>query len=389
LNFEVSPHRDAPFAQEIEHSLKSRIAVFIVIIQTILLFGHWFLYETLAAFFPTPDGRPRFWLGLTLALLSVSFVAASLLAWQSFNIAVRVFYSIAAVWMGILNFCFLAAGSCWILWGVAHLTGLHPDRRLLATVIFGIALATSLYGLVNAAWTRVTRVTVRLPNLPASWRGRIAALVSDTHLGHVRGHRFLRRIVTMLNRLQPDIVMIAGDVYDGTVADLNWLAAPLKKLTAPLGAFFVAGNHEEFSDPAKYLNAVNRVGVRVLKNEKVVVDGLQIVGIDYRDSVNDDHFRNMIRRAAVDRTQASILLTHAPDRVKISQEEGLSLQLSGHTHGGQLFPFTWITKRIYGKFVYGLQRLGDFLVYTSYGAGTWGPPLRVGTKPEIVLIQFE
>jgi predicted MPP superfamily phosphohydrolase len=369
--------------------LKSRIAVFVVIIQTILFFGHWFLYETLTAFFPTPDGQPRFWLELTLAILSVSFIAASLLAWSSFNIAARIFYSIAAVWMGILNFCFLAACSCWMLWGAARLAGLHPDRRFLTTVIFGIALATSLYGLVNAAWTRVTRVTVKLPNLPASWRGRIAALVSDTHLGHVRGHRFLRRIVAMLNRLQPDIVLIAGDVYDGTVADLNRLAAPLTKLSVPFGAFFVAGNHEEFSDPTKYLNAVNRVGVRVLKNEKVVVDGLQIVGIDYRDSVNDDHFRNTIRRAAVDRTQASILLTHAPDRVKISQEEGFSLQLSGHTHGGQLFPFTWITQRIYGKFVYGLQRLGDFFVYTSYGAGTWGPPLRVGTKPEIVLIQFE
>jgi uncharacterized protein len=388
-NYEVLPHWDARFAQEIEYSLKSRIAVFVAIIQTILLLGHWFLYETLAAFFPAADGQPRFWLKLTLALLSVSFIAASLLAWRSFNVAARLFYSIAAVWMGILNFCFLAACSCWMLWGAARLAGLQPDRELLATIIFGIALATSLYGLVNAAWTRVTRVTVKLPNLPVSWRGRIAALVSDTHLGHVRGHRFLRRIVTMINRLQPDIVLIAGDVYDGTVADLNRLAAPLTKLSAPFGAFFVAGNHEEFSDPSKYLNAVNRVGVRVLKNEKVVVDGLQIVGIDYRDSVNDDHFRNTIRLTAVDRTQASILLTHAPDRVKISQEEGFSLQLSGHTHGGQLFPFTWITQRIYGKFVYGLQRLGDFFVYTSYGAGTWGPPLRVGTKPEIVLIHFE
>jgi predicted MPP superfamily phosphohydrolase len=259
----------------------------------------------------------------------------------------------------------------------------------LAAVIFGVALATSLYGIVNAAWTRVTRLTVKLPNLPASWRGRIAALVSDTHLGHLRGPRFLRRIVAMLNLLKPDIVLIAGDLYDGTVADLDQLAEPLAKLSPPLGAYFVAGNHEEFSEHTKYLRAVNRVGVRVLNNEKVVVDGLQIVGIHYRDSVDDDHFREMIRHAAIDRAQASILLTHAPDRVKISEEEGFSLQLSGHTHGGQLFPFTWITSRIYGKFVYGLQRLGNLMVYTSYGAGTWGPPLRVGTKPEMVLIRFE
>jgi len=113
------------------------------------------------------------------------------------------------------------------------------------------------------------------------------------------------------------------------------------------------------------------------------------VGVHFRDSTNDEHLRAILRRADVDRNRASILLTHAPDRVNIAEEEGISLQLSGHTHGGQFFPFTWITSRIYGKFVYGLQRLGTLLVYTSYGAGTWGPPFRLGTTPEIVLIQFE
>jgi hypothetical protein len=116
---------------------------------------------------------------------------------------------------------------------------------------------------------------------------------------------------------------------------------------------------------------------------------LQIVGAHFRESTNDERLRTVLRGAALDRDRASILLTHAPDRLKIAEEEGISLQLSGHTHGGQFFPFTWITSRLYGKFVYGLQRLGNLLVYTSYGAGTWGPPLRVGTTPEIVLIQFE
>jgi hypothetical protein len=174
-SFEVFQHRDAPFAPENEYSLRSRIAVFVVIIQAILFLGHWFLYETFTAFFPTPDGHPRLWLEVTLSLLSISFVGASLLAWRSFDMVVRVLYSVAAVWMGILNFCFLGACFCWALWGAARLAGLNPDRRLLATIIFGTALAVSLYGIVNAAWTRVTRITVKLPNLPASWRGCIPA----------------------------------------------------------------------------------------------------------------------------------------------------------------------------------------------------------------------
>jgi predicted MPP superfamily phosphohydrolase len=369
--------------------VRSRIAVFVVIIQSVLFLTHWFLYETWAAFWLPAGaaGLPK--LQVALALLSVSFVVASLLAWRSSHVAVRILYRISAVWLGFLSFGFLAACACWIVYGGSILFGIHPSRRILVSVFLGAAVLASLFGVVNAAWTRVRRVVVKLPNLPESWRGRVAALVSDTHLGHVRGARFLRRIVSTLTRLKPDIVFIAGDMYDGTVAKVNEMAAPLARLAAPWGAYFVAGNHEEFSDPSKYLDAVRQSGVRVLNNEKVTVDGLQIVGVHYRDSANDDSFRAALRATAVDRTRASILLTHAPDRLSITEEEGFSLQLSGHTHGGQFFPFTWITSRLYGKFVYGLQRLGNLLVYTSYGAGTWGPPLRVGTSPEIVLLQFE
>jgi predicted MPP superfamily phosphohydrolase len=369
--------------------VRMRIVVFVAVIQSILFLAHWFLYETWKAFWVTPGQPGNSDLQVALALLSVSFVTASLLAWRSSHVAVRVFYTMAAVWLGFLSFCFYAACSAWVIYGGARLLGLQPNGRVLAVALVGFALLASLYGVANAAWTRVRRVTVKLPNLPQSWRGRVAALVSDVHLGHVRGHGFVQRIVAMLTRLRPDIVFIGGDLYDGTVARVSELAAPWAKLVAPLGAYFVTGNHEEFSDHTKYLNAVEQSGVRILNNEKVTVDGLQIVGVHHRDSTNDDRFRQVLRQADVDRGRASILLTHTPDRVKIAEEEGISLQLSGHTHGGQFFPYTWITSRLYGKFVYGLQRLGKMLVYISYGAGTWGPPLRVGTTPEIVLIQFE
>lgn len=369
--------------------MRSRIAVFVVVVQTVLFLAHWFLYETWTAFWAAPAVPQISGLQITLALLSVSFVLASLLAWRSSHVLVRILYTISAVWLGTLTFCFLAACLCWTIYGGALILGLHPDRRELVVVLFLLALMASLYGVVNAAWTRVRRVSITLPNLPESWRGRVAALVTDTHLGHVRGFRFMRRIVTTLTRLRPDIVFIAGDMYDGTVARVRDLAQPWARLAAPLGAFFVLGNHEEFTDSTKYLDAVQHSGVRVLNNEKVTVDGLQIVGVHYRDSTNDERFRSVLRGADLDRDRASILLTHAPDRLQIAEEEGFSLQLSGHTHGGQFFPFTWITSRIYGKFVYGLQRLGNLVVYVSYGAGTWGPPLRLGTTPEIVLIQFD
>lgn len=129
--------------------------------------------------------------------------------------------------------------------------------------------------------------------------------------------------------------------------------------------------------------------MRVLKGEKVLLDGMQIVGVYDHDLANAERLRWILQSVALDRSGPSILLAHTPSRLAVAEEAGISLQLSGHTHRGQLFPFTWLTRRIFGDYTYGLQRLGELMVYTSSGAGTWGPPLRVGTQPELVLIRFE
>jgi predicted MPP superfamily phosphohydrolase len=347
------------------------------------------VYDTWAAFWQGPDPLGISKLKLALILLSFTFVGASLLAFRYSQPLVRMFYTFTAVWLGILSFCFFAAASCWILLAIIRLLGLQVERRPLAGVLFGLALLASFYGIINAAWMRVKRITVKLPNLPESWRGRVAALVTDAHLGHVRGRGFMRRIINLLRRMEPDVVFIAGDLYDGTKANFDRLASPWTELAAPLGAYFVTGNHEEFSNPAKYVDAIKRCGVQVLGNRSVTIDGLQIIGVHYRDSTNEQRFRSVLQQAAVNRDRPSILLTHSPNRLPIAEDEGISLQLSGHTHGGQFFPFTWIASRIFGEYTYGLKRFGDLMVYTSSGAGTWGPPMRVGTNPEIVLIRFE
>jgi uncharacterized protein len=366
-----------------------RIFFFVAIIQAILFGSHWFVYRTWTAFQPPPDAAGISAPGLAFAFLSVSFVTASLLAWRYSGLPIRIYYTVAAVWMGFFNFFFLAACASWIVSGFARALRLPWQQHDIAFLLFGLALAVGLYGLVNSARVRVRRVPVKLPNLPPSWRGRVAALVTDTHLGHVRGVRFAKRIVAMVSRFRPDIVLIGGDLYDGTAANVRKLAEPLRGLSAPYGSYFIAGNHEEFGDHTKYLDAVQAAGVRVLNNEKVVLDGLQFVGVHYRDATHPEHLRGILQNARLDRNSASILLTHAPDQLAVAADEGIGLQLSGHTHGGQFFPFTLFTARIYGAFVYGLNRLGGLLVYTSYGAGTWGPPMRVGTRPEIVLLTFE
>jgi hypothetical protein len=369
--------------------VRRRLAFFVTVIQLILFAGHASLYETITYFWPGLSDSGIFYLRIAFAVLSITFVTASLLAFRYFNFVVRVYYTLAAAWLGTFSFLFFASCALWVAYGAASLAGLHPVRQNWVIVFFGAALLISAYGIINAASTRVKRITVKLEDLPEAWRGRTATLVSDVHLGHVRNLGSIRRLVAKVERLKSDIVFITGDLYDGTAADYNGLAAPWSTLKVPLGQYFVLGNHEGFSDSTRYLNAVSGAGIRVLNRDKVEIDGLQLIGVRYHDATHAEHFRSVLQVIGIDRSRPSILLTHAPDHAAVSAAEGISLQLSGHTHGGQFFPFNLFVKRIYGALAYGLKRLGSLQVYTTYGAGTWGPPLRVATNAEIVLIRFE
>ncbi len=369
-------------------AVRRGIVGFIAVLQAVLFLTHFLIYKTWI-FSPTGSGsHGALWSGLALGLLSVSFVLASLLAFRYTNPVLRAFYRVAAVWLGLLTFFFLAAVFSWTIFGVARLAGLNLNFHRTVELLFGAAAAVGLYAVFNASWTRITRTTVRLANLPAAWRGRRAALISDVHLGHVRNGKFLRRLVAKILREEPDAIFIAGDLYDGTAIDAGRAAEPLSQLTAPQGVYFVAGNHEQFGDDSKYLGAIAAAGVRVLSNEKVEVDGMQIVGVPYRNATQDGHLAAALQRVRLDRDRPSILLTHAPDRPEIAEAAGVSLQLSGHTHLGQFIPWSWMARRMYRQFVYGLSRIGKMQVFTSSGAGTWGPPLRLGSNPEIVMLEF-
>jgi hypothetical protein len=379
--------------EERRNGLKAWPILAITFVQALVLLAHWILYRTAIAFWPGLSSEGSFELGVALGLLGGSFIVAALLSFRFSNWLVALIYKIASVWLGLLNFIFFAALLTWLTDFALRLflTDAHrlAARPTIATIFLSLAVLTGVYGMVNARWIRVREVTVKLAGLPASWRGRRAVLMSDLHLGNVIGRSFCLRIVEMVRRLNPDIVFIAGDLFDGSKADPNELAASLFTLSPPFGVYLSTGNHEEFGGLAHYIEFLSRGGIRVLNNERVIVDGLHIAGVPYGDSTYPVRLRTFLEGLHLNAEEASILLNHVPNRLPIVEQAWVSLQLSGHTHGGQIFPFSWITHRAFGKFTYGLQRFGALQVYTSSGAGTWGPPMRVGTHPEIVLLRFE
>jgi len=376
--------------------LKAWPLVPILVIQVILLSAHWFLYSTWIAFLPGLGPSIAAGLRVAILILAFSFVAASLLSFRYSNFLVDSFYWIAAVWLGFFNFFFWASLLLWLAWLGLQLSHLAANpgrfRPLLAAVFYALAALLGIYALINARIIRIRRLSVELPNLPENWRGRRAVLISDLHLGPINGIRFSRRLVAIIAGLRPDIVFLPGDLFDGTKVDLDRLLAPFQSLTPPFGIFFSTGNHEEFTASVHYTEAISRAGIRVLANQQVLVDGLPIAGVEYHASSSPLRMKaamDALRPKNIDRAQPGILLNHAPTRLPIVEQAGFSLQLSGHTHGGQFIPFTWITRSIFGPFTSGLHRFGALQVCTSTGAGTWGPPMRIGSAPEIVVLTFE
>jgi len=369
--------------------LKAWPVLGVVIIQAILLLAHWFIYRTWIDFWFPLSAAHAHELRLAIVVLAFSFVAAALAGFRFSNPAIRLAYTLSAVWMGFANFFFISAILCWPLALVFRRISLDPPAPMIAAPLFALGVLAAVYGLLNAQYIRLRRIAVHMPNLPASWRGRTAVLVSDLHLGNLNGLAFSRRIAAAIARLKPDIIFIPGDFFDGSGADPDRLAAPFRQLAPPLGSYYVTGNHEEFGKPQHYTQAIARAGIRVLANERAEVDGVAVLGIPWGDSTYPIRVKATLDRLHPEAGEPAILLLHAPTRLPLVEQAGIGLQLSGHTHNGQLFPFTWITQRVFGKFTYGLSQFGSLAVYTSSGAGTWGPPMRVGTSPEIVSIAFE
>ena len=357
--------------------------------QALSLAAHWFIYRTWIAFGPPLSPLAVAWLREVILLLAFSFMVAALLSFNHTNRSVILLYRFAAIWLGFLNFFFWAACLCWVIAnGMAFLGG-AVNRPVLAAVLFILAVVAGVYGLVNARFIRIRRISVQLAGLPESWRGRTALMMSDLHLGHVYGPAFSRRIVALATRLKPDVIFIPGDLFDGGKANVAELVEPFRQFAPPLGSYFTTGNHDEFGDTDHYAENLTRVGVRELANEKITIEGLDLIGVSCGDSGSPIWLRATLESLRSAPGRASILLNHIPNRLPIVEQAGISLQLSGHTHSGQLTPFTWFTRIVFGDFTYGLQRLGRLQVYTSSGAGTWGPPMRVGTSPEVVLLTFE
>ncbi|MFF5702379.1 metallophosphoesterase [Streptomyces sp. NPDC012794] len=266
-------------------------------------------------------------------------------------------------------------------------------RVFVARVLGGAAVAAAAVTVGNGTHgvlrgPRVKRVQVPLARLPRAAHGFRIAVVSDVHLGPVLGRAHTRRIVDTVNRTQPDLIAIVGDLVDGDVRDLGPAAEPLRELSARLGSYFVTGNHEYFSGAQQWIDHVRELGLVPLENARRELPHFDLAGVN--DVQGEKEGKGPDFRAALgdrDRARASVLLAHQPIVIDEAVRHGVDLQLSGHTHGGQLWPGKYLAE-LANPTVAGLERYGDTQLYVSRGAGAWGPPVRVGAPSDITVVEL-
>ena len=370
----------------------------LLIVFGIFSSSHYYIWARLVR--DTELTQPWFSLAtLLIAVLCVGVPTAMLTTRRRSKPTSRALMATNYMWMGIffITLCLLGAvdalhGALWL----GQKMRLVPDlastplavRRLSAECVVLSAGLASLFALRSALGGPVVKnVPVRLRRWPRGLDGLRVVQISDLHVAPLLGSAYVQEVVDRANALKPDVIAITGDMVDGTVTQLRTSAAPLSGLRAKLGVFFVTGNHEFYWNADAWVEEVRRLGMQPLRAERCTLgtapNTFDVAGVDdITGGHADDIARTMHGR---DPERAVILLAHQPKVINEAAANGVDLMLSGHTHGGQIWPFGYLV-RLAQPYLVGLATRGATQIYVNRGTGYWGPPMRLGGAPELTLL---
>ena len=345
----------------------SRIYSFVTFISIILLLSfamNFYVFARLYGLFKIKKDLV-FW--AIVIICTTSLIGASIFQSSAGNIISRIVYTVSAGWYGILWLLFSALIVYEILRPFVKI-----NSSAAGTLIIIVVTLATIYSIINAQLIRIKSLTI-----PGPIDTDIVQL-SDIHIGSVSVN-FVKRIIGKTNALNPDLVLITGDLVDNYNASTQKAIGLLKNLKAPV--FFVTGNHERYVGPDRVTKSLTASNVKVLNNQLVDFGQIQILGISYND--NEKNLEHTIEGLNIDNSKFCILMSHRPVELKT----GIDLALTGHTHAGQIFPFNYIVGLFY-PYVSGLQKHNNTYIYGTPGTGTWGPRMRLGSRSEIVLLEI-
>lgn len=314
--------------------------------------------------------------------------------------APSVLIKVGSIWLAVMLYLLVGFLIVDILRFINYISGLHllaflsDKRTLIIAVIYAITTLLTGIGYINARTPRVSQVEINLPaELKISHPIKIVA-TSDIHLGTIISNGRLKKLTEMINSQNPDIILLVGDTFDEDLGPVirNNMGEQLATLKAKYGAYAVTGNHEYYGNAAEAVNYLQNHGITVLQDTSITVGGIvNLIGRNDRQSIrflgkNRKPLEELVREA--NQSLPSILMDHQPFSLEEAENNNITLQLSGHTHHGQLWPFNFITGAMF-ELSSGYLKKGNTHYYVSNGYGTWGPPVRIGNRPEIIVITLK
>ncbi len=365
------------------------IALFLFVLCLVIFISHFFIYQSWLKFSVISHARLKLAVKIFLILLPLVFIIITILASHYDHLVLRSAYFISALWLGLSVNLFFSYLLAWFIYGLSKIFSLTLPLPIFGYFFLVLAFIMTILGTLNALHPAIRKVAVSIDNLPAAWQGQTIVQLSDVHLGYVYGPKFMQSVVEDINQLNPDLILITGDLYDGESARLAESTAYLNDLRSRYGVYFITGNHETFLGLEKTKSLLSATQVKTLSNELVSLDGLDLIGLAYLGEGSAKKlWENLQAVPDFNPDHPAILLYHEPIDIDRIKDSGIDLMLTGHTHRGQLWPFNFITELVYHGFDYGFYRLGNFSLYVSPGAGTWGPPMRTSARSEITVFQL-
>ncbi len=313
---------------------------------------------------------------IIMLIAALSYPITTMVERTVSNNITRIFYTAASAWMGI-SFYLLFFLIIYYLLSLFLPVPREPAGIIIAT----LTIIISGYAIYNSYFLKIKEIEIPIKGLKADLK---TVHLSDIHIGSIRNSGYMERIVNETNKLNPDVIFITGDMVDGSARLHKHTFKSLNRLNVP--AFFVTGNHETYEGLDEVFRVLGGTELKILRNEIVEYKGMQVIGVEY--SFEKNHLKNSLSNLKIDGEKPSILLYHLPNGLKDGNSAGIDLQLSGHTHNGQMMPFNFLVKLMF-PYMTGLYEYKGTKLYVSQGTGTWGPPMRLGSNCEITLITLK
>ncbi len=322
-------------------------------------------------------------------VLPIIFISSMIYGYKHYSLFNSWLNTISSVWLGLVLYIFIASLLVFVLIMLNYYFDLQIPINIISGILIVFVVLFTAYGVTNSMNIKIMKWDINSEKLAKDWSGKKIVMISDIHLGLVKRQLYLKKIVSIIKKENPDVVFIAGDLIDGPIFPYKEWLKEFSYINPPLGILYVEGNHEQYSQEYEKFKSEIPESITNLTNKRIIVNNTQIIGIDYTEEQSKEETTQKLNGTGYDKNIPSIVLMHDPKNVDALSQDGVSLVISGHTHEGQLFPFNYLIPLIYGKYSHGVTYTNKTASVTSSGVGTALIPMRIGTKPEILVLNIK